>query len=61
MVRSKEGMVLQMSISTSSANGNLTERSFNTGGGTLVYDDDGGSGPLIIALPGMGDLRQEYR
>jgi pimeloyl-ACP methyl ester carboxylesterase len=29
--------------------------------GRLAYDDTGGKGPLIIALPGMGDLRGEYR
>lgn len=28
--------------------------------GTLAYDDQG-SGPLVIMLPGMGDLRQNYR
>lgn len=28
--------------------------------GTLAYDDQG-SGPLVIALPGLGDLRQSYR
>jgi len=30
-------------------------------GGRIAYDDTGGSGPLILALPGMGDLRSEYR
>lgn len=28
--------------------------------GTLAYDDQG-TGPLVIMLPGLGDLRQEYR
>jgi pimeloyl-ACP methyl ester carboxylesterase len=28
--------------------------------GTLAYDDTG-SGPLVICVPGMGDLRGEYR
>lgn len=28
--------------------------------GTIAYDDEG-SGPLVIMLPGLGDLRQEYR
>lgn len=32
-----------------------------TGGGRLGYDDTGGDGPLVIAVPGMGDLRQSYR
>jgi pimeloyl-ACP methyl ester carboxylesterase len=30
-------------------------------GGQIAYDDTGGDGPLIIAIPGMGDLRSEYR
>ena len=29
-------------------------------GGVLAYDDQG-SGPLIVAVPGVGDLRQTYR
>jgi pimeloyl-ACP methyl ester carboxylesterase len=28
---------------------------------TLAFDDTGGQGPLVIAVPGMGDLRGEYR
>ena len=31
------------------------------GGGRLAYDDTGGNGPLILAIPGMGDLRSSYR
>jgi pimeloyl-ACP methyl ester carboxylesterase len=29
--------------------------------GTLSYDDNGVDGPLVIAAPGMGDLRHSYR
>lgn len=29
-------------------------------GGELAYDDTG-SGPLVVCVPGMGDLRSEYR
>lgn len=29
--------------------------------GRIAYDDTGGSGPLVVALPGMGDLRAQYR
>lgn len=29
--------------------------------GKLAYTDYGGSGPLVLMLPGMGDLRAEYR
>ncbi|MBA2666289.1 MAG: alpha/beta fold hydrolase, partial [Trueperaceae bacterium] len=28
--------------------------------GTLAYDDTG-TGPLVVMLPGLGDLRQGYR
>jgi pimeloyl-ACP methyl ester carboxylesterase len=30
-------------------------------GGQIAYDDTGGSGTLVLAIPGMGDLRSEYR
>ena len=30
-------------------------------GGRIAYDDTCGRGPLILAIPGMGDLRSEYR
>lgn len=30
-------------------------------GGRLSYDDNGVDGPLVIAAPGMGDLRHVYR
>jgi pimeloyl-ACP methyl ester carboxylesterase len=31
------------------------------GEGRVAYDDSGGAGPLVVALPGMGDLRSQYR
>ena len=31
------------------------------GGGHVAYDDTENDGPLILAIPGMGDLRSEYR
>lgn len=34
---------------------------FERSEGTLAYDDSGGQGELVLMLPGMGDLRQEYR
>jgi pimeloyl-ACP methyl ester carboxylesterase len=30
-------------------------------GGRIAYEDTGGSGPLVIASPGMGDTRGAYR
>lgn len=30
-------------------------------GGRVAFEDTGGNGPVILAIPGMGDLRSEYR
>lgn len=30
-------------------------------GGRLAYDDTGGNGPLVVCVPGLGDVRGEYR
>ena len=38
-----------------------TTRFLDVAGGRLAYDDTGGDGDLILAIPGMGDLRREYR
>ncbi|TGG89980.1 alpha/beta hydrolase [Natronospirillum operosum] len=35
-------------------------RTLQTNGGTLAYDLQG-EGPLVVLLPGLGDLRQSYR
>lgn len=37
-----------------------TTQYFQQPDGVLAYDDQG-SGPLIVAVPGLGDLRQTYR
>lgn len=39
----------------------LETRLLAVDGGHIAYDDTGGHGPLVIAIPGMGDLRSEYR
>jgi pimeloyl-ACP methyl ester carboxylesterase len=39
----------------------LETRYLATDGGQIAYDDSGGTGPLIVGIPGMGDLRSEYR
>lgn len=36
-------------------------RWLDRGHGRIAYDDTGGAGPLVLAIPGMGDLRSEYR
>jgi pimeloyl-ACP methyl ester carboxylesterase len=30
-------------------------------GGRLAYDDTGGTGPLVVCVPGLGDVRAVYR
>jgi pimeloyl-ACP methyl ester carboxylesterase len=30
-------------------------------GGRVAFEDTGGNGPAVLAIPGMGDLRSEYR
>ena len=39
----------------------LTSCFLTVGEGRIAYDDTGGDGPLVIAIPDMGDLRSEYR
>lgn len=53
-------------IGTTVAAGALTAapaatRFLASGEGRIAYDDTRGSGPLVVAIPGMGDLRSEYR
>ncbi|MEG3089266.1 alpha/beta fold hydrolase [Sphingomonas sp. PB4P5] len=38
-----------------------TPRFLEVAGGRIAYDDTDGDGPLLLAIPGMGDLRAEYR
>jgi pimeloyl-ACP methyl ester carboxylesterase len=39
----------------------VTAQRLEVAGGSIVYDDDGGDGPLVVMVPGAGDLRSEYR
>ncbi len=39
---------------------NLNQREFNRSGGTIGFDVSG-SGPLVVCVPGMGDVRSVYR
>lgn len=39
----------------------LPTRYLSVEAGRIAYDDTGGSGLLVLAIPGMGDLRSEYR
>lgn len=50
----------QLSLSSSLAATPET-RFLDRPSGRIAYDDSGGTGSLIVAIPGMGDLRQQYR
>lgn len=39
----------------------MTTRFLARDGGRIAYDDTGGSGPLVLCGPGMGDVRSGYR
>src|SRR5215469_3365987 len=50
-------MVLGAGVSASAGETKFLERP----GGKVAYSDSGGSGPVIICVPGIGDTRAEYR
>jgi pimeloyl-ACP methyl ester carboxylesterase len=39
----------------------MTTQQLDRAGGTIAFDDSGGTGPLVVMLPGAGDVRDEYR
>ncbi|MDF1596032.1 MAG: alpha/beta hydrolase [Acidimicrobiia bacterium] len=39
----------------------MNTQQLDLAGGTIGFDDSGGSGPLVVMLPGAGDVRHEYR
>lgn len=55
------GLILGIgSALTAQAQEDITMKILQRSQGTLAYDDQG-AGPLIVMLPGLGDLRQSYR
>ncbi len=48
------------STSSTHAGATAQTRYLERPGGRLAYDD-AGDGPLVVMLPGLGDLRQQYR
>lgn len=53
-------LVAHIGLGTSFASTPET-RFFEHATGRIAYDDSGGSGSMIVAIPGMGDVRQQYR
>ena len=39
----------------------MTTQQLSLAEGTIAFEDSGGDGPLVVMLPGAGDVRQEYR
>lgn len=39
----------------------MTTQQLDLADGSIAFDDSGGSGPLVVMLPGAGDVRDEYR
>jgi pimeloyl-ACP methyl ester carboxylesterase len=39
----------------------MTTQHLDLAGGTIAFDDSGGESPLVVMLPGAGDIRKEYR
>ncbi len=54
-------MTTPPSSATAQSPSSLPTRFLDTEGGRIAFDDTGGSGPLVVAVPGMGDLRTQYR
>jgi pimeloyl-ACP methyl ester carboxylesterase len=62
LVTAALGTAIAQPPSAQSGTSTATETHFLTvDDGRIAYDDTGGTGPLILAIPGMGDLRSEYR
>jgi pimeloyl-ACP methyl ester carboxylesterase len=54
------GASLSLLVLTGSAGAGET-KFLERPGGKVAYSDSGGSGPVIICVPGIGDTRAEYR
>lgn len=54
-------IAIAMSLSASVAAADTPTSFLKVGDGSIAYEDTGGAGPLVICLPGLGDLRQQYR
>jgi len=55
------GATLPVSAPDANANPTPSVHWMKLHDGLIAYDDYGGNGPTIICVPGLGDLRQQYR
>ncbi len=52
--------IVALALSASTAAASATSF-LKIGDGSIAYEDSGGEGPLVVCVPGMGDVRQQYR
>ena len=55
------GATLTASAPDASANPTPSVHWMKLHDGLIAFDDSGGNGPIVICVPGLGDLRQQYR
>jgi pimeloyl-ACP methyl ester carboxylesterase len=55
------GATLAASTTDANANAMPSPQRLKLHDGQIAYDDSGGYAPIIICVPGLGDLRQQYR
>ncbi len=55
------GATLAVSAPDVNANATPSVQMLKLHDGLIAYDHSGGNGPIIICVPGLGDLRQQYR
>ena len=54
-------VALAMNASAAATAGAAPTSFLEVGDGRVAYEDSGGSGPLVVCVPGMGDVRQQFR
>lgn len=62
----KFGLVLGLLLGAGAAHADgvpsaLATQYLKQPGGVLAYDDTGGTGPAVLAVPGIGEMRGQYR
>jgi pimeloyl-ACP methyl ester carboxylesterase len=56
------GLLAVFSLAASFSTAAAAPTSFlKIGNGAIAYEDSGGNGPLVACVPGMGDMREQYR
>ncbi len=54
-------VALAMNASAAATAGAAPTSFLEVGDGRVAYEDSGGGGPLVVCVPGMGDVRQQFR